>query len=329
MALLLTILILGVIILIHEWGHFIAARIFKVPVSEFSIGMGPELYSYYTGETSYSIKMIPVGGYVNIDGMEYDSKLVNGFNSQKSWKRFIILFAGVFMNFLLAYVLIMGIVFSSGKTVQIKGFVKDTAVSKILLVGDKIKKIDGKEIFGKKEFVEKIHNYPKNKTSLNMEIEREGKNIEVELPLMKDGRLGVYFDNSEPIGIYEGIKEGNKAFVQSFIDIFSGIGKLIKGDFKKEEISGPVGMIKIVGNVKMIGIKALILLTAMLSINIGIFNLLPFPALDGGRIIFVILEMCGIKISKKFEEKMHMVGLAIIFGLILIITGNDIINLFR
>lgn len=329
MALLLTILILGIIILIHEWGHFIAARIFKVPVSEFSIGMGPELYSYYTGETSYSIKMIPVGGYVNIDGMEYDSKLVNGFNSQKCWKRFIILFAGVFMNFLLAYCLIVGIVFSNGKTVQVKDFIKNSPVANVLVVGDKIKKVEGKEILGKRDFIETMHRYDKTKTNLNVEIERDGKKLDVNLPLMKDGRLGIYFDNCEKIGLYEGFKEGNKAFIQSFVDIFSGIKKLIKGDFKKEEISGPVGMIKIVGSVQTIGIKALILLTAMLSINIGIFNLLPFPALDGGRIIFVILEMCGVKISKKFEEKMHMIGLAIILGLILIITGNDIMNLFR
>lgn len=104
MNILIALLVLGIIIIIHELGHFLAARLFKMPISEFAIGMGPEIYSYYGGRTSYSLRAIPIGGYVNIDGMEVDSKVKNGFNSKTPFQRFVVLFAGVFMNFTLAYI---------------------------------------------------------------------------------------------------------------------------------------------------------------------------------------------------------------------------------
>ncbi|MEG0425611.1 MAG: site-2 protease family protein, partial [Cetobacterium sp.] len=118
MDIIIALLLLGLIIFIHELGHFLAARFFKMPVSEFAIGMGPELYSYYTGKTLYSIRIIPIGGFVNIDGMEVESKVENGFNSKPPFARFVVLFAGVFMNFMLALLVILGVTFASGKAIQ-------------------------------------------------------------------------------------------------------------------------------------------------------------------------------------------------------------------
>ncbi|NQX84272.1 MAG: site-2 protease family protein, partial [Mycoplasmataceae bacterium] len=151
MNLIITILILGIIILIHELGHFLTAKYFKMPVSEFSIGMGPKLYSHETLETTYSIRAIPIGGFVNIDGMEVESEVENGFNSKSPIARFAVLFAGVFMNFILALVIIYGMVISGGKVIQsedavIGNVMEESKAYNILEKDDKILEINDRTI---------------------------------------------------------------------------------------------------------------------------------------------------------------------------------------
>ncbi|WP_297597449.1 RIP metalloprotease [uncultured Cetobacterium sp.] len=341
MDILIALLLLGVIIFIHELGHFLAARLFKMPVSEFSLGMGPELYSYYTGKTLYSIRIIPIGGFVNIDGMEVDSKVENGFNSKPPLARFVVLFAGVFMNFLMALLVVVGITFTTGQAIQntspvVGNILKDANSAKVLKENDLIKSIDGISISSWKDIGETITKESKGRDILDIVVERDGKNLELSVPLTK-------FEENKPLimGIVpeytfkrysftDGMGASFKIFTGIFKDTLGGIKMLVTGKVKAKDISGPVGIVKVVGDASKSGSSGILVwLLVILSINVGIFNLLPFPALDGGRIIFVILELLGIKVDKKLEEKLHMVGMLILFGLIIFATANDVFNIIK
>ncbi|MGL4999760.1 MAG: M50 family metallopeptidase [Cetobacterium sp.] len=341
MDILIALLLLGVIIFIHELGHFLAARFFKMPVSEFAIGMGPELYSYYTGKTLYSIRIIPIGGFVNIDGMEIDSKVENGFNSKSPLARFTVLFAGVFMNFMLALLVIIGVTFYSGKGTQntnpvIGNIMKDAKASVVLKENDIIKEISGVKINKWSEIGETITKVSAQKEILDVLIERDGKLLSVIVPLTK-----ISPDRAPMVGIVpqykfekynfgEGMNQSFKVFGDIFKNTLGGVKMLVTGKVKAKDISGPVGIVKVVGDASKSGSSGILVwLLALLSINVGIFNLLPFPALDGGRILFVILELVGIKVNKKLEERLHTAGMILLFGLIIFATGNDMLNIFK
>lgn len=335
MSIIISILLLGLIILVHELGHFLAARFFKIPVSEFAIGMGPELYSYYTGRTLYSLRIIPMGGFVNIEGMEEGDEVENGFSSKSPFVRLIVLFAGVFMNFLLGYIVLLILTFSIGK-VSIDGTVignvlKNTKSYGILQKGDEIKKIDGIKVEKWEDILNHLH-----KTNLDIHkvtVEREKNELELDVPMTQENDkkyLGIVPEiRKEKYNVLEGVKVAGKDFGNIFCETFKGLKMLITGKVKKEEISGPIGIVKIVGEATKVGFLNIGIILVFITINIGIFNLLPFPALDGGRILFVLLEIIGIKINKSMEEKIHMIGMAILFGIIILVTGNDILNIFK
>lgn len=339
MVILIGIIMLGLIILVHELGHFLTAKIFKMPVSEFSIGVGPQILSFETEKTMYSIRSIPLGGYVNIEGMEIGSEVEDGFNSKERWKRFIVLFAGVFMNFFSAFLLLIFINMSMGKIELDKEPVIGKVSAKslnnsVLFSGDKILKIEDVDIFSWENIREEVEKN-KDKKEIKTLILRNGTEKEINLKLMKD-------ENSERIviGISQNIKKtsvnfkeatvaANKNFKSIFTDTLKGFLLLFKGKVKVEDLSGPIGIFKVVGETNSEGIMALLTLAVILSINIGILNLLPIPALDGGRIIFVLLEYVGVKINKKNEEKLHRLGMYLLLFLIFMVSINDIIKIFN
>lgn len=344
MEVLIALLILGVIILVHELGHFLAAKFFGMPVTEFAIGMGPDVYSYQGDDTRYSFRAIPMGGFVNIAGMEIDSKEEDGFNKKPAYQRFVVLFAGVFMNFILAYLIIFSILVFNGKATQneapvVGDILKNVKAEKVLQKNDMIMAINGEKVERWQDISEVLKAFNENseerERSVNILLNRSGKeeNIEAELTYDEDGKryyLGIVPEIKIEKYSFPGIfADSGKVFGRIFGETFNGFKQLISGKVKKEEISGPLGIIKVVGDASRGGVIVLLWLTVMLSINVGIFNLLPFPALDGGRIIFVLFELVGIKVDKKLEEKVHMAGMIILIGFIIYITGNDIFNMVK
>lgn len=288
MGVLLTIIILGLIIFLHELGHFMTAKWFKMPVKEFALGMGPKLISKKFGETVYSIRVFPLGGFVNISGMEeqeiekdaiiveteeeinkileenddaiiytqeeideinYDNE--NGFFTKSPLQRFIVLIAGVVMNFLSAFIVLFFVV------AAMTGLAHD-------------------------------------------------------------------------VGFLLQLKITWKLFLQIFYETLNGVKLLFTGHVAPKEMTGPVGLPKVVGQIyKSEGISVMKNIFAMLSVNIGIMNLLPIPALDGGRILFVIPEFFGIKVNKKVENIVHMCGMILLLALMLFVMFNDIMKYFR
>lgn len=339
MKVIISLIVLGVVIIIHELGHFLSAKLFKIPVSEFSIGMGPEVYTYTGDKTKYAFRSIPVGGYVNIRGMESEDDVEGGFNKKSPFIRLFVLTAGVLMNFLLAYFILFGVYYSSGEIILNESSVvgkvlnRATEYKNPLKAKDKIIFINDKKIEKWEEIKEAVRNTEDKNEDLKVVVLRDNKEKEVFVKLEKNLKNSEYYLGIIPDytlkknGIIKTLSLSSKGFIQTFKQIFVGFGKLITGDINKKEISGPIGIINVVGEASEHGAVSLIWLVAILSINIGIFNLLPFPALDGGRIIFVILELFGVKIDKKKEESIHKVGMLILFILIIFVTTNDFFNL--
>ena len=339
MTFLIAVAMLGLIIFVHELGHFLTAKFFKMPVSEFSIGMGPQVFSLDTKETTYSFRAIPIGGYVNIEGMEVESQVENGFNSKPAYQRFIVLFAGVFMNFLTAFLIIFSIAQMSGRMEYeekaiIGALVKGGANEQVLKVDDKILELDGKKINLWADIPE-VTKEAIDKEEIPALIERDGKEQKLVLKLTKDEE-----NKRVVLGISPKSKKTNLSFTESLVfaknsfisilkDTVGGLFTLFSGKANLKEISGPVGILKVVGEVSKFGWTSIASLAVILSINIGVLNLLPIPALDGGRIIFVLLEIFRIRINKKWEENLHKFGMVMLLFFILVISVNDVWKLFN
>ena len=339
MTFLIAVVMLGLIIFVHELGHFLTAKLFKMPVSEFSIGMGPQVFSVDTKKTTYSFRAIPIGGYVNIEGMEVGSEVENGFSSKPAYQRFVVLFAGVFMNFLMAFILLFAVAKINGRieydtNAIIGGLVKGGANEQILKVEDKILELDGKKINIWTDISE-VTKASQNKEEISALIERNGKEENLTLKLTKDEENNRVVLGISPkykkiyLSTTESLDFAKNSFNSIFTDTVKGFFTLFSGKVSLKEVSGPVGIFKVVGEVSKFGWVSIISLCVVLSINIGVLNLLPIPALDGGRIIFVLLELFGIKVNKKWEEKLHKGGMILLLFFILMISVNDVWKLFN
>ncbi|WP_427171228.1 M50 family metallopeptidase [Fusobacterium nucleatum] len=339
MTFLIAVVMLGLIIFVHELGHFLTAKIFKMPVSEFSIGMGPQVFSVDTKKTAYSFRGIPIGGYVNIEGMEVGSEVENGFNSKPTYQRFIVLFAGVFMNFLMAFVLLFTTAKISGRieydtNAIIGSLAKSGANEQILKVNDRILELDGKKINVWTDISE-VTKVSQDKKEISALVERDGKVENITLKLAKDEEndrvvLGISPKYKKvDLTTIESLDFAKNSFISILTDTVKGFFTLFSGKVSLKEVSGPVGIFKVVGEVSKFGWVSVISLCVVLSINIGVLNLLPIPALDGGRIIFVLLEIVGIKFNKKWEEKLHKGGMLLLLFFILMISINDVWKLFN
>ena len=338
MVFLIALIMLSLIIFVHELGHFLAAKFFKIPVSEFAIGMGPQVFSCDTEKTMYSFRAIPIGGYVNIEGMEIDHEVENGFNTKPAYPRFIVLFGGVFMNFLSAFIILL----LTFKMVGISEYSSEAIVGKLntdkvneslLQIDDKILEINGKKINNWNEISQGLKGFT-DKDDITVMVERKGNTESLNLKLTHDKETDRYLLGISPkietkkVNFVDSLVLAKDSFIRAFKDTLNGFFILFQGKVKMENLSGPVGIIKVVGEMARFGWLPLANLAVMLSINIGILNLLPFPALDGGRIIFVLLELVGIKLNKKWEENLHKGGMFLLLFAIVLISAHDIFKIF-
>jgi len=339
--------VLSILVMVHELGHFIVARRSGVWVEEFGFGIPPRLFGKKIGETIYSINALPFGGFVRLHGESSEEGIIHprrAFLNKSKKVRTGIVVAGVIMNFLLA-VVAFAVVYS------FLGIPKETNNVKIvevdpgspaqtagILVGDIVKTIDKKEVASNDSFVNLIEEKKGKKVTL--EIEREGtplKKITItprESPPENEGPLGVVITTTELyyppvwqrpfVGVYYGFKEALiwgkiviDGFVKVFRDLASGVGP--------KEISGPVGIFAITTQAAKGGILQLISFLGILSVNLAILNILPFPALDGGRLAFIAIEsVIGKKVLPKVEAVVHTIGMIILIILLLAVTARDI-----
>lgn len=354
MTILIFILIICIIVISHELGHFLLAKANGITVKEFFIGMGPTLCSFQKGGTKYSLKLFPVGGACVFEGedgkTEEDEEgeempLSQGaFPNAGVWARISTVVAGPVFNFILAYLLaliIVGTTYSDKPVVQdvIAGFPAEEAGMRS---GDVITRLDGERVFLSREIG--LITTVKQGETLTVEYERDGERHEAVLTPRLDEESGryllgfqgyaEYFECSPwqvfQYGYYE-VRYGLKATVKS-------LQMLIQGKADKNEVSGPIGIAVLVDDVTeqtrpygvWIMIVNLMNLAMLLSVNLGVLNLLPLPALDGGRLVFLLLEVVrGKPIPPEKEGMVHLAGFAVLCGLMVLIMYNDIIKLIQ
>lgn len=342
------VLILGVIVFVHELGHFITAKHFNVYCSEFSIGMGPAIYKKKIKETTYALRALPIGGFVQMAGEEgtddlEDVPFERTIKGIKVWKQVIVMAAGAIMNVLLAYVIFVGINMYNGAVridpqPVVAGVVENTAAEKAgFEAGDHILKItfeNGKSIEPESfnDIVTQLQNYPKDVATYL--IDRDGKEVTIKCKptyLKDEDRywLGVNLPSSvKKIAWYESFQYGINDIVDMSTSIFDALKNLIQG-VGLNNLSGPVGIFDITAKTTQNGLLPSLNLLALLSLNIGIFNLLPLPVLDGGRIFLSICEkITGRKMSERFETMLMMASVIILVGIMVFATWNDLGRLF-
>lgn len=354
-SVLVFIIVLSILILVHELGHFLLARKLGVMVEEFGFGLPPRLIGKRIGETIYSINLFPFGGFVKLHGEDYGEKLKyprRAFMRKGKKVRFVIVTAGVLMNLLLAIVS-FGIVYSfSGIPRETKNVkvveIETSSPAQVagILVGDIVRKVDKKEVATVEEFVNSVEQKKGKKLELEIERTLPAKSTEVpggivkltitprENPPEGQGPLGVIITNTEiyypPVilrpfyGIYYGSKEAyfwGENLVVALIQLFAN---LFKGKIP-HDIAGPVGIFALTSKAAQYGILAVINFIGIMSMNLAILNIIPFPALDGGRVLFIVLErVIGKRVLPKIEATIHAVGMIILLLLLLAITAQDI-----
>lgn len=328
-----SIIIFLLVILIHEFGHFIVAKMNGVSVLEFSIGMGPKLFQKESNGTLYSLRLLPVGGYCQLEGEDEENDSPNSLNNQSPFVRLKVILAGAIMNFILAFILLILLMSVSRVSTEVSGVLENSpAYSSGIQAGDKIVSINGQMLEDGEQVLESIK---KSKEDLDIVLLRneKSKNIKVTPRLENNNRkIGVNFQeeyNIKNFNIIKGLEKGIATFLNLTGMLYKFLGMLITGKLGLGGVSGPVGVVKEIGNAAKTGVANLIFLLAYININLGVFNLLPIPALDGGRAIFILIEMIfGKKISQEKEGYIHMVGLILLLGLIAIVTIKDVIKLF-
>ncbi|WP_306478762.1 RIP metalloprotease RseP [Finegoldia magna] len=328
-----SIIIFLLVILIHEFGHFIVAKMNGVSVLEFSIGMGPKLFQRESNGTLYSLRVLPVGGYCQLEGEDEENDSPNSLNNQSPLVRLKVILAGAIMNFILAFILLILLMSVSRVSTEVSGVIKDSpSYSSGIQTGDQIVSINGENVSDGEELLKSIK---ESQGDLNIGVIRDSqsKNIKVTPRLENNIRkIGVNFQeeyNIKNFSIVKGFKKGLITFLNLTGMLYKFLGMLITGQLGLGGVSGPVGVVKEIGNAAKTGVANLIFLLAYININLGVFNLLPIPALDGGRAIFILIEMIfGKKISQEKEGYIHMVGLILLLALIAIVTIKDVIKLF-
>lgn len=339
MAILITIIGFGFMIFIHELGHFIAAKRFGVLVHEFSIGMGPQIFSFGKGETKYSLRLLPIGGYVKLEGENELEENDNprSFSNLKPLKRIVILVAGAFMNVLLGFIIFTILNISVGITPSVVAAIPNelASVQVTFQEGDEITRLNNARIHSYEDVSLFMSRY--DKKSLDVTLKRNGKTIRIEdAPLIEteEGyKLGVIFAaqkasvlRSAEFAIYDTVHI-SKAVVYAVFDIFSGKTGI-------NSLSGPVEIVSTVGAVASqqneYTLLNILLLFAMITVNLGIFNLLPFPALDGGSIVFALYELVTRKkVKSEIVGYSGLIGFALLMLLAVYVTAGDIIDLIR
>ena len=344
LTLLLFFLILGILVTIHEFGHFIVAKKCGVHIYEFSIGMGPLIFKHMgKDKIQYSIRALPIGGYVQMAGeVEEDDKKVkkDKFMCNKPWwQRILILCAGVTMNFILALVLLFfyGLIWGSDSMDPvITEVVKDSPMEKAgAKEGDVIVSVNGKKT--NTWDMAQIELLLKDSDNIyDIEVKRGDKKeiLHVSPETVTEEKVerkvyGIKVSDKKEYGFFAAVKFAFKKFATVYHTMIRTISGLITGKISLKSLSGPVGIYSVVSDSAKSGIKYVIYLMAFLSINLGFVNILPFPAFDGGHVLFVIIELIRRKpVNKKVESIFHLIGFILIFLLMIIVTIQDVIRLF-
>lgn len=340
----LAILFFGVIIFVHELGHFTFAKLFKIKVNEFALGMGPTLFKIQGKETKYALRLFPIGGFVNMEGENEESDDENSFGKKKCWKRIIVVVAGAIMNLILGFVLLTIMLSNSDLigTRQIAGFQTGAVSSSYgLKAGDEIVKIDNKNVISEMDLSYLLMRDKDG--NVDITVKRDGEkalieNVQFQMREGENGNSSMFFDliiigakptfvNTVKYSFLEGVSMAKIVYISLF--------DLVTGQYGFNDLAGPIGTVGFIADAAETATKetdytSLLMIMALITINIGLFNLLPIPALDGGRLFFMLIELIRKKpINQKYEGWIHATGFAILILFMIIVSASDVLKLIK
>lgn len=348
--LVIAVLLFGLLVAVHELGHFATAKLFGVRVNEFAVGMGPALFSRQWGETRYSLRLFPLGGYCAMEGEDEDSEDPRAFGAKPAWQRVIVLAAGSFMNFLVGLLLILLINsrVSTCSGTQLVGFMDgfELVGEQGLMEGDRIVSIDGERIRLTSDvslFLSRAGGAP-----VDVVVERGGRMVSLDqLPLSLkeyevDGQKRLYYGfyfNEEDATIPVTLRNSWYQALNFLRLVRISLADLVSGRAGIRDLSGPIGVVDTMAQVGAqsqtvtVAISNILYFAALLAVNLAAMNLLPLPALDGGRIFFVAVNALWYllfrrRIPANFEGYVHLAGLVLLLGLMVVVAYNDIVRIF-
>lgn len=347
MQFVIAILAFCVIIVIHELGHFIAAKLCGIQVNEFSLGMGPVLFRKQGKETAFSIRAIPIGGFVSMEGENDDSDNPRAFGRKPVWKRMIVILAGAIMNLVLGYFVSVGYLCAMDDiaTTTVSTFRENSVSSQQLMLNDRITSIDGLPIFSSSDIIYKLQSggtvTENGGVEFDIVVDRNGESVLLEdvtfeLLSSENGINSIYFDFT----VYPMDKNVGSILSEGFMESLSTgrlvmltMWDLVTGKYGLNDLSGPVGVVDVVSQTVekgfWEGLPDFLRIVALITINLGIFNLLPIPALDGGRFLFLVIEAIRRKpLKPEHEGIVHFIGFALLMLLVIVVTFNDIVRIF-
>ena len=339
LQIILAILAFGVLVIVHEFGHFITAKRGGVQVNEFWIGMGPTLLKHEYKGTLYCLKLLPFGGACVMEGEDGESENEHAFGKAKLPRRMLIVCAGALMNFLVGFLIVLAVMQPNGPN---GGYIVSTIASVDpastaagdLKAGDEILKIDGYHILVRSDF--EIALSRTASTTHEVTVRREGE--KVTLPSVKleatvtdangNKRIGITFaELPDSLGMH--LSMSVRTAVNYARLVWSSMGMLVSGQVGVDQLAGPVGMAEVMADTAKYSMISFFQLVAFISINLGVMNLLPLPALDGGRLVFLIIE--GIRrkpVPPRYEGYVHAAGLMLLLMLMVYVTGQDVLRIF-
>ena len=348
---LLVILLFGVMIAVHEFGHFFTAKLLKVKVNEFAIGMGPLLWSKTKGETKYSLRALPIGGFCAMEGEDEDTGDPRAFARQRAWKKIVILCAGSLMNFLMGLVIVL-LLYSGVTAVRVPvitefapGF--SCQGEEGLMEGDRILSVDGHGIWVYSDVLTYLSR--NDGQGVDLVVERDGQRLVLDdLPMERfeyeyDGQtnegFGLIFGQVEELSFFGRLREGFLITVDFVRTVWMSLGDLITGQMGVDQLSGVIGIVDLVSDVGaqsatwVDGLLNVFYFMALIAVNLAVMNLLPIPALDGGRIFFILLNavvylVARRRIPERYEGYVHAGAFVLLMGLMVFIAFHDVWRIF-
>lgn len=344
---LLAILIFGLMIAIHEFGHFITAKLLGIRVNEFAIGMGPVLWKRTRGETQYSLRALPVGGFCAMEGEDEDTGDQRAFSIQPAWKKIIVLCAGSFMNFLMGLVIVL-VLYTGVTQVRVPvitqladGFQQQGESG--LMVGDEILSVDGHGVWVYEDVLTFLARNDGN--GMDLVVLRDGEKVVLnDLPLQRyeyqyEGQtaygFGMIFGQTESLSVWGRVKLATAQTFDFVRTVWMSLGDLITGRVGVDQMSGVIGVVDVVSQVGsqsdsiLMGVQNVFYIMALIAVNLAVMNMLPIPALDGGRVLFVLLNAISYlffrkHIPQRLEGYIHAVALVLLLVLMLLIAFQDV-----
>ncbi len=322
-----------VLIIIHEFGHFIAAKLLGVRVNEFAVGFGPKLFSKKLGETNYAFNLVPLGGYCAMEGEDESSEDSKAFCNKKPWRRFLIVIMGAVFNLLLGLIIVAVILAPTDAfTSTVIAEFEENAQSQSsgLQIDDKITEVDGRKIFTTYDLSYAFTNIDDGK--IDITVLRDGKEKEIKDVAFKTQEVDGISYLTVDFKVY-GIKKTVGSYIKQTVStaisycavVWRSLIDMISGKYGISAVSGPVGVTVAIANAAKASLMNLLPIMALITINLGIFNLLPIPALDGGRLLFILIEMiAGKPVPQKYESAVHAVGFILLIGFMILVAAKDI-----